>query len=292
MSVVFDLGANYGNFGLLLAKKMPDILIHLVEPDPILADYLRGEIERGDLRNVHLHQVAVSTVSTEVALNISDLGDKGTSSLLSFNQSVIGADKYWSQRSDLRHERVEIVPSLRLDDLFSRCNVSRVDFLKIDIQGVDLDVLETAGKYLEKIDAGMLEVPALSRLSLYEGENQCLEMAFSRLKEMGFEVVSIKPNDPACNELNVFFAKSYAAWISVVSRLGLEGIDAFDGKNYWHCSSSSPKYFDELHECLLLENQRLQLRIHELDSEVSRLEHVILNLDAEIKSVSKNPGIC
>lgn len=51
------------------------------------------------------------------------------------------------------------VPCISLKDLMTDNKITKVDFLKIDTQGTDLEVLLSAGKNIKKIMSFVLEVP-------------------------------------------------------------------------------------------------------------------------------------
>lgn len=284
MIYVLDVGANIGSFGLELSRRNPLISVHLIEPVPELAEELRRECSLSGLSNTLVHEMALGIIDGDAELHISTLGDRGTTSLLPFDDVKIASNSYWSQRLDLSHEASVRVPTFRLCTFMERQGIDHVDFIKIDVQGLDLDVLASAEGYMGAIYAGMMEVPTTEMNALYVGERQNLRMALNFLEENGFSVMAIKPNDPACNEVNIFFSREPQAWEANAATLGLNGLSAFDGKHYWHAHSSSSKYADELNRELQGENQRLLARILEQNVEIARLSERIAALDVELKN--------
>jgi FkbM family methyltransferase len=283
---ILDVGANIGSFGLELARRNPQAAVHLIEPVPDLANELRRECAAARLSNAFVYEVALGATNGDSDLHISTLGDRGTTSMLPFDNRKIASNSYWSQRTDLLHETTVSVQTFRLRTFMEDHGIERIDFIKIDVQGLDLDVLASAEGYIGAIYAGMLEVPTTELNALYIGEQQTMHMALNFLNKNGFTVVAVKPNDPACNEVNIFFSRAPETWDMDISNWGLRGLPAFDGKHYWHAPSDSPLYANNLDRELRTENQRLLLRITELDAEINRSAVRIAEQDAEINRIA------
>lgn len=235
--VVVDVGANVGDFAIEVAVRNPNALVIAVEPNPDLVKTIQRRVDDLSLTNCLVIAAAISNSSGRRILNLSDSGDKGTSSLLSFNSKTLETHDYWTLRDDLTHNRSVEVDSCQLSDLLIGLGVEEVDFLKIDTQGLDIDVLISLGDIRTR--AGMLESAATPADALYLNE-PCLQEVLTQMERLGYTVNSIKPNDPACAEVNVFFADAQTNFSDVVMELRLEGIYLFDGKNYWWNPSSKP----------------------------------------------------
>lgn len=68
----------------------------------------------------------------------------------------------------------ERVPSHRLETILDRIPKSvRVEFVKVDAQGIDLDVVKSAGRSLKRIEKVMIEVQKTSEKNpeFYKGQN-------------------------------------------------------------------------------------------------------------------------
>lgn len=285
MTHVLDVGANFGSFGKELAQRNPLISVHLIEPVPDIAALLRKQLAADELSNAFVYQVALGIDNREAQLHLNSIGDRGTTSLLSFDSGKIAADPYWSLRSDLRHDGTIDVQVYSLKSFMVEHGIESIDFIKIDVQGLDLDVLASAGDRISVIRAGMLEVTVTEINALYVGEQQNLRTTLNFLEENGFKIMAVKPNDPACNEVNVFFSRCPQTWDADIDAWGLRGLPAFDGKHYWHAYSNSPLYSDDLNRQLLTENQRLLERINELDTDIARLNQRILLQDHELNNL-------
>lgn len=120
--VMFDVGAHYGYSLARFAERGWEI--HAFEPDP----RNRAVLERqfGGKSNVQIIPVAASDASGELPLYISD-ESSGISSLAPFTDS---------------HVYASTAKVIRLADYVREHNVTRIDFLKIDVEGFEQNVLQ------------------------------------------------------------------------------------------------------------------------------------------------------
>lgn len=235
---ILDVGANNGDFIFKVAERSPHIPVLGFEPTPELFEGLEAKKETLDLPNVELLKLAINTTSGVANFHVAKHADWGVSSLLDFDKSSLSENEYWAQRQDLYFDQDIQVEVARLDDVLLAAGYDHISFIKIDAQGVDLKVLESLGTLLSKVDAGMLEAPTTHKSALYSGEPTLNEVLVF-LERHGFEPYAIKPNDPACAEVNVFFNKIGLDWQEIEERIGLKGIPLYDGKHYWHVPAPS-----------------------------------------------------
>jgi FkbM family methyltransferase len=125
---IVDCGANLGYYMLLFEKLAgPTSVIDAIEPSRANLTELRLNIERNQLKNVRLHEVALGAAAGEAWL------------AESINSHVLAA----SEDQSLRAYRVPVQP---LDELIT----GRVDLLKIDVDGFEGFVLEGARRLLAR----------------------------------------------------------------------------------------------------------------------------------------------
>ena len=276
--IVIDVGANKGEFSFEIAKRNPEIKVLSIEPFYKLSQDLINYIESKNVKNVDVIHTAVDLEEGTRRFNIADHHDKGVSSLLTFNESKIQENSYWSTRQDLFFDEFEHVQTQKLETLLKEYHFNAIRFLKIDAQGVDLNVLKSLGPYLERLHAGMIEAPATLQSALYSEEQDDLYQVCEYLKEHQFYVYAIKPNDPAANEFNVFFCREGMDFKKIEEALGLQGIDLYDGKHFWAYPSSHPNQAEEV-------MQKNKEAIHVLNTEVHDLRTEIHSLRTEIHTI-------
>ena len=172
-AVVIDVGANIGHYTLLAAGMVgPKGKVHAVECSPETLSVLRGNVQRNRLQNVEIHPVAASSVRSTLDLNVTAIG------LSWFNPH--------SNWPSVKGSGTTItVPAVPVDELV----FSRVDVVKIDAEGVDLEVLKGMQRILtENRDISIIVewAPPL----LVEVGKDPLELP-NWLREAGFNKISV-----------------------------------------------------------------------------------------------------
>lgn len=128
---VVDVGANIGFFSLVAAKLVGSMgRVLAVEPEPANCGRIARNVELNRYANVEVAQVALGDRSGEVTLHLAS--DHGHHSML--------------DRSPDRAGNSITVPMLTLDTLLASRNIGRVDLLKIDVEGYEVEVLRGAAE--------------------------------------------------------------------------------------------------------------------------------------------------
>jgi FkbM family methyltransferase len=139
---IVDIGAALGDYAVWAAKQAPHGRVIAVEPYPPSVSLLRSNIEKNRIYNVELFSGAIAASSGSTALQV----EKG-----SVVQNSTAAD----QRSG---QQVE-VQTASLDDLFARFEINQCDYLKMDCEGGEYEILFNATeKALTRIDRICMEV--------------------------------------------------------------------------------------------------------------------------------------
>ena len=230
--LAWGIGANSGDFAVAMAERNPDALVIAIEPVGDLADEIRNRAEAAGLGNIVVSEVAVAGERGKAQLNVALTGDRGVTSLLAFDEKSVDEDEYWRTREDLKFASTDTVDVRTLADLLREYGRATLDFVKIDVQGKDLEALLSAGELLGGVRAGMLEASATEHTRLYAGE-PVLREVLQALREHGFDVYAVKPNDPAANEVNVYFVREGESPRAVEKELSLRGVHLYDGKHFW-----------------------------------------------------------
>jgi FkbM family methyltransferase len=167
--VVVDVGAHIGRYTLIAAKHASKVVS--VEPDPSNFAMLKSNIRLNHFSNVTPLQLAISDTPGKRWFFLAGGGDSGTSSL-EFDWS-------WTLDAGIKRREVE-VECETLDRLVESLGLEHIDWLKIDVEGHEIAVLEGAKKALARTERLILEVA--------EGnETICRDF----VRQAGFEIVSI-----------------------------------------------------------------------------------------------------
>ncbi len=139
--VAFDVGANIGYTSLYLRSRIgPDGQLHSFEPEPENFAELDANLRRNNLDNCHAVQAAVGsqegTLTFATGLNgyVPEDGAPGIT-----------------------------VPVVTLDGFIEKHGVPRVDFVKIDVEGFELDVLTGMKGVLSRRDKPILYIEVHGR---------------------------------------------------------------------------------------------------------------------------------
>ncbi len=133
-AVIVDLGANAGQASRFFRSRYPDARIIAVEPDPATFRHLERNL--GADGNAVTRQIAVTAAPGEVRLRRFQ-------------------DASWMTQVTTDGEDAEdtvAVPGVTLDDVLTQEGIDRIGLLKVDIEGLEIDVL-TAGEALRRADA-------------------------------------------------------------------------------------------------------------------------------------------
>jgi FkbM family methyltransferase len=277
--VIIDVGANVGDFAIEAARRNPEHLVIAIEPNPVLVETIESRIKQQKLQNIIVYGCAIGKTAGLETLHVSIEGDAGTTSLREFNREQINENQYWKTRTDLTHHSAIKVEVRTLQSILEEGSIEQVDFIKIDTQGNDLDSLISLGPITTL--AGMLESPSSSKDTLYLGEPSLRESLVC-LEERGYEIEKIKPNDPACAEVNVYFSLAGVNFKETVQALNLPGIYLFDGKDYWWNPTNAPTNSFEAYALQLERNSS------RLEKEVNRLEQEVKTRDSTIQDLSNS----
>ena len=131
--VCLDIGANVGYFTLLMASKARLGKVYSFEPIPICYHLLNCSILLNNFTNVIINNCAVGELNGESIFYIST--DSAFSALR--NPSMVG------ELSSIS------VPVVSIDNYVdSRRNINKVDFIKIDVEGAEMQVINGATSLL------------------------------------------------------------------------------------------------------------------------------------------------
>jgi len=190
-----DVGAHLGETTLRQAALNPGLKVYAFEPNLTAAAKLIGRAS-----NYFVIPMAVAEKDGLASLNVNSFD--AASSLLPFNEASL---QNWIGGEALKINSTVPVPTIRLDTFMNLAKIERVDFLKIDTQGMDLAVVKSAGSRLQDIAKITLEVD-IKPVPLYEGAPS-KEEVLTFLCEAGFSLVSVEKQSHDQEE-NLTFIRS------------------------------------------------------------------------------------
>lgn len=138
--VVFDVGANIGNYSLKLLNVRSNIVIYSFEPFEESFEQLKSKFKNRN--NIKLEPLAISNYKGFATFNINSSYE--TNSLLSRNSNA-----NLSLCAGMQLKKQVEVAVTTIDIYCNENNISQIDILKIDVQGAEYRVLQGAIKMLE-----------------------------------------------------------------------------------------------------------------------------------------------
>ena len=142
--VFVDVGANQGEFALFASKRLRKGLVMAFEPIPLFFERLVSNVQLNSLNNIKCFKVGLADCAAEVPIyyNASNsLNHEGLGSLYPI---------------DVNDKETELITLLTLDEVVSKESVSRVDFIKVDVEGSEWSVLKGAQQVLQKFKPALM----------------------------------------------------------------------------------------------------------------------------------------
>lgn len=174
--IIFDVGANNGEWSLLMSQLYPQAQLYLFEPQPECQQTIIDK----RLPNMELIPYAVSS-SARMTQIYTTAATSGIASL--------------HPRQDTYFEQYDFFPldiqTTTLDKVIEERQIDQIDFLKMDIEGHELDALKGA--------ANSLEAKKIKALSFEFGSGNINSRTFFRdfwdlLHPYGYKIYRVLPS--------------------------------------------------------------------------------------------------
>jgi len=127
-AIFIDIGANIGLFSLVIAAKSNSIRVHAFEPIKLNTNLLFASIEINGFTNITVNQKCIGNYDGEVDFSVSS--DSAYSSILDSGRKV-------------ELKKIHL-PIIKLDSYVSSLNITKISFVKIDVEGAEKLVIEGA----------------------------------------------------------------------------------------------------------------------------------------------------
>ena len=146
---LFDIGANIGLYALLFAKCAgPAGQVHAFEPEPRNFRRLVTNLAINRFENVTANEMAVYSQSQPVTLNV-------------YPDALHALHSLGRASDAVEPESRRTVQATSLDDYCKSRGIERIDYLKIDVEGAECDVLQGASSLLARQAVGTIQFEAL-----------------------------------------------------------------------------------------------------------------------------------
>lgn len=175
--VCVDIGSNIGYYALLESKIVgKNGKVFAIEPSPENFNYLNNNLKLQNSSNTETHQIAIGNQEGTVKLTV---GNKSNhSKVVTENQTIPNGLEVIS------------VPIKKLDTFIQEQNISKIDFVRMDVEGFELNVIEGMKNVLRKLRP-MIQVEVHKMFLGVEYTKKLLET----VKDEGYDIKFYVPKD-------------------------------------------------------------------------------------------------
>ena len=199
-SVFVDIGAHEGKFTSELLKIYPQTNCHLFEPSKKNNTFLN--ILFSDKENIFIHPYSLSDTNSIGKL----YGDQSGSQLGSLTK------RYFGKQVNIDFNFLEEVIVKRFDEYWLKENLpKKIDFMKIDVEGYELNVLRGLGDLIENISLIQFEFGGTHIDTRNFFRDFWLYFEEKKFKLFRITQNGIKPIDSYHENLEIFYISNYLA---------------------------------------------------------------------------------
>jgi len=185
--IIIEAGAFNGHESILFAKTWPQATIYSFEPVPQIFELLQNNTK--NFSQIHCFQLALSNKNGCAPFVVSE--EKNRPNIPSAAGSLLIPKEHWKNSSTLFNKMI-VVPTIILDDWAKKNDISNVDFLWLDTQGTELDILKSSPGILATVKVIYIEVEFIEA---YAGQPLYSDIK-KFLEAQGFKVIARDFDDP------------------------------------------------------------------------------------------------
>jgi FkbM family methyltransferase len=173
-SVCFDIGAQIGYISIEMALIAKEGVVHAFEPEATNVNRLTNNIRLNHFTNINIIPRAVSNYSGTLKLYLSSDHNSGTHSTVPTVTNV--------------SEQFVEIPCITLDEYVTQNSITRLDVIKIDVEGGELEVIQGACETLKSLKPTIIMEMADS---LQESRNFSSKKFKILLSEFGYSAYTL-----------------------------------------------------------------------------------------------------
>lgn len=176
--VVLDIGANTGVYALLAQAVKPDAHVVAFEPIDDTIKLLKANIRLNDFP-IQVEPVALSDKT-------------GEAEMLFFPEEINYMASLVTDRPPPKGKKTGIrtIRTQRLDDYIEEKGLDKIDLVKIDVEGHEIELLEGMGKYIEQFQpAFIIEILNPNRAAKTQAFFEGLDYVYFLMNEAGGKAV-------------------------------------------------------------------------------------------------------
>jgi len=216
--VIVDVGCAIGEFSEFILESGLNVKIYALEPNINFFGEKLSKIKLCYPSKFYLLPYALGKSSGKALMYGTSQLNGQIGSLKKFN-----LNKKWDEYLDTHLDKDELSSVITVEtksvyDFLVSSGLKEIDFLKIDAQGSDIDILE---QFLLKLNVRciVLEVNVSSNKyeNIYQGDNSLTRLS-KIIAKYDLDILKIVPNRDF-TELNVFLAKNFEMGLNIIEEL-------------------------------------------------------------------------
>ncbi len=186
--VIIDVGVNVGNVLMNMAKICPHAQVVGFEPDAKNFQRAVKNLALNSFTNARIINKGLGDAPAQVKLFKVNKHNAGMNRILDSNEQ--------SNEPDMEFDIIDII---RLDDFIDEAGLTRVDLIKIDVEGYELKVLKGAENTLRKFSPELfIELDD----DYLRAQNDSAESLILFLTDLGYEIFRAENKVPVDSKTN------------------------------------------------------------------------------------------
>lgn len=156
--VILDIGANIGTYTTWMAKLLPTSKIYSFEAQRLVFQMLCGNLAINNFDNCYTYNMAVGKTNGFITVSEPNY----------YSNEDFGIFSLIEEKIKEKSGNVYNIPLITIDSFVEMYNIDKVDFMKIDVEGMDLDVLQGATNTISKYKPHIFIEHSDNRTSILE----------------------------------------------------------------------------------------------------------------------------
>ena len=185
-NVVLDLGTNIGYYAIMEAKKIGRLgKIYGIEPDPRNIKFLEKNIELNNIKNIFdFSQGAISNKDGKAEFTLSS----------KTNLSAFGLEKSKNNLNSINVQRYDFGNYLK--------NKKRVDLVRMDIEGHEIEVFESLTNFYKEFQNHLpKKIIFETHFNVYKKNKEYVQDVLNKLFDIGYKIKYLSSPDELNGEL-------------------------------------------------------------------------------------------
>jgi FkbM family methyltransferase len=184
--VMFDVGSNIGTIATLIGNILRSSDVYCFEPQEDVYKILCGNLAINNLHNCHAYNIAFGNENKIITVDEPDYNVPNDFGIFSLIENKI---------PNINGRKI-VIDVYQIDTFIKKYNIQRLDLLKIDAEGMDLEILYGAKETIERFNPVILVEYSDNRKSIRDALENYLTKEKYNFIAIGNNLLSIPREYP------------------------------------------------------------------------------------------------